>query len=77
MVPLAVIGVLTSVVACYYYIRIVKVMYFDESAPAFDGEMGVRLNGILLVSGVFVAFFIFAAPPLVSMAQLGAKALLP
>jgi hypothetical protein len=29
------------------------------------------------VSSVFVAFFIVAAPPLVSMAQIGAKALLP
>ncbi len=33
---LAVIGVLTSVVGAYYYVRIVKVMYFDEPAPAFD-----------------------------------------
>ena len=28
--PLAVIGVLASAVAAYYYLRIVKVMYFDE-----------------------------------------------
>ena len=31
LVPLAVIGVLASVVGAYYYIRIVKVMYFDEA----------------------------------------------
>ncbi len=34
--PLAVIGVLSSAVAAYYYLRIVKIMYFDEAAPAFD-----------------------------------------
>ena len=31
LVPLAVFGVLASVVGCYYYLRIVKVMYFDEA----------------------------------------------
>ena len=33
---LAVIGVLTSVVGAYYYLRIVKVMYFDEPATRFE-----------------------------------------
>ena len=33
---LAVLGVLTSVVAAYYYLRIIKVMFFDEPADAFD-----------------------------------------
>ena len=33
---LAVIGVVTSVVGAYYYLRIVKVMYFDEPAAAFE-----------------------------------------
>ncbi len=33
---LAVLGVLTSVIGAYYYLMIVKVMYFDDPAPAFD-----------------------------------------
>ena len=33
---LAVIGVLTSVVGAYYYLRVIKVMYFDDAQPAFD-----------------------------------------
>ena len=33
---LAVIGVLASAVGAYYYLRIVKLMYFDEPATAFD-----------------------------------------
>ena len=33
---LAVIGVLISAVGAYYYLRIVKIMYFDEPAKAFD-----------------------------------------
>ena len=36
LIWLAVIGVVASVVGAYYYLRIVKVMYFDEPADAFD-----------------------------------------
>ena len=42
---LAVIGVLTSVVGAYYYLRIVKVMYFDEPAGAFDRPIAARNEG--------------------------------
>ena len=43
---LAIIGVLTSVVSAYYYIRIVKVMYFDAPAERFD-----RAAGVVVVRG--------------------------
>ena len=42
---LAVIGVLTSVVGAYYYLRIVKVMYFDEPRGALDRPIGRRAQG--------------------------------
>ena len=35
---LAVIGVLTSVIGAYYYLRVIKVMYFDDAEPAFDAR---------------------------------------
>ncbi|RFB80484.1 NADH-quinone oxidoreductase subunit NuoN [Methylovirgula sp. 4M-Z18] len=34
--PMAVIGMLASVVAAYYYLRVIKIMWFDDAAPAFD-----------------------------------------
>jgi len=76
---LAVIGVLASVIGAYYYLRIVKIMYFDEPAPAFQGGMGARLGAILAASALFNTFFVvFAAPiGLIGAAALGAKALLP
>ena len=40
--PLAVIGVLASVVGAFYYLRIVKLIYFDEPAPAFDKDIRGR-----------------------------------
>ncbi|MGB1876586.1 MAG: NADH-quinone oxidoreductase subunit NuoN, partial [Rhodospirillaceae bacterium] len=36
LIPLAVIGVLSSVIGAYYYLRLIKIMYFDESAESFD-----------------------------------------
>src|SRR3546814_456351 len=42
---LAIIGVVTSVVAAYYYLRIVKVMYFDEAAESFDRPIDRGVTG--------------------------------
>ena len=45
--PLAAIGIAGSVIAAYYYLRIVKVMYFDDPAPAFR-QMSNRIEGGLI-----------------------------
>ncbi len=61
---LAVIGVLASVVGAYYYLRIIKIMWFDEPAEDFLPMTG-ELKVVLGISGVFVAFFyLFAGPVL-------------
>jgi NADH-quinone oxidoreductase subunit N len=57
---LAVIGVLASVVGAYYYLRIVKIMYFDEPAEGFE-SMPMELRVVLGVSGAFVLLFVFIA----------------
>jgi len=65
---LALIGVLTSVVGAYYYLRIVKVMYFDAALPAFDARpMGLSL--VLNVTGLFTLLFILFPAPLIAAAQ--------
>ena len=75
--PLAVIGVVASVVGAYYYLRIVKIIYFDEPAPAFERDMGPSLNSIIAVAGVFTVFFLVGAAPLVSAAAAAAASLFP
>ncbi|ACK51847.1 proton-translocating NADH-quinone oxidoreductase, chain N [Methylocella silvestris BL2] len=60
--PLAVIGVLSSAVAAYYYLRVVKIMYFDEPAPAFDPPTPA-LRVVLAITSLFV-LFLFAYPAL-------------
>ena len=71
---LAVLGVLASVVGCYYYLMIVKIMYFDEPAPAFDPmERGLRIT--LGLTGLFVILFFAYPGPLVEAAATAAKSL--
>jgi NADH-quinone oxidoreductase subunit N len=71
---LAVLGVLASVVGAYYYLSIVKVMYFDEPAGSFE-PMPRGLKVVLGVSGVFVLLFIAYPSPLVTAAATAAKSL--
>src|SRR6187402_3258387 len=53
---LAVVGVLASVVGAFYYLTIIKVMYFDEPAGQLD-PMRTELRVVLAVAGVFTIFF--------------------
>jgi NADH-quinone oxidoreductase subunit N len=74
LVTLAVIGVVTSVVGAYYYLRIVKIIYFDEPAAAFDpAPAEVRLVAVL--SGIFMLVFVVIAQPLVGLAGAAAASL--
>jgi NADH-quinone oxidoreductase subunit N len=73
----AILGVLASAIGLVYYLRLVKLMYFDEPAPAFDSEIGIGSRAILAVSGAFALLFIFAASPIITAADTAAKALLP
>jgi len=71
---LAIIGVLTSVVGSYYYLRIVKVMYFDAPGPALDRRPSM-LGFVAAVTGVFTLFFFLFPGPLVAAAGTAASAL--
>jgi NADH-quinone oxidoreductase subunit N len=71
---LAVIGVLASVVAAYYYLRVVKIMFFDEAKPAFlPVERGAGF--VMTIAGLFVLLFVLLPAPLVEAALTAARAL--
>jgi len=60
MIWLAAVAVFFSVIGAFYYIRMVKVMYFDAAedheplAPQFDLRLGLTANGLaVLLLGVF------------------------
>ena len=71
---LAVIGVLLSVVGAYYYLRIVKLMYFDAPAERFE-PMQAPLAAVLGVSGAFILLYFVYPAPLVAFAGVAAKSL--
>jgi NADH-quinone oxidoreductase subunit N len=73
-IALSIIGVVTSVIGAYYYLAIVKVMYFDEPKTAVD-PVRIEVGGVLAVAGLFnMLFFVYPAP-LVSAATVAAKSL--
>ncbi|WP_296204077.1 NADH-quinone oxidoreductase subunit NuoN [uncultured Hyphomicrobium sp.] len=71
---LAIIGVLASVVGAFYYLRIVKVMFFDEAKPRFTPAAPyVRL--VMIAAGLFVVLYAVYPQPLVAAAETAAKSL--
>jgi NADH-quinone oxidoreductase subunit N len=58
----AIIGVMSSVVAAFYYIRIIKVMFFGTSNVYISYMKMDRLNSIILSTCVFFLIFFFAYP---------------
>jgi NADH-quinone oxidoreductase subunit N len=71
---LAVIGVLASVVGAYYYLAIVKIMYFDDAAEGFN-TMPVELKVVLAVCGLFNILFFLYPGPLIGAASAAAHSL--
>jgi NADH-quinone oxidoreductase subunit N len=74
---LAVIGVVTSVVSAFYYLRIVKVMYFDEPVPGFDTPISTELKGVVFVTAVVTLFFFVLPGQIFAAAETAAAALFP
>ena len=74
MYTLAIIGVLTSVVALFYYLRVVKVMFFDPSEAPFDARSG-SLSFVAMATGAFTLVFAVFLAPFVGAATQAAKAL--
>jgi NADH-quinone oxidoreductase subunit N len=71
---LAVIGVLSSVVGAFYYLRIVKVMFFDDAKPGFS-PMAPYVRLVMIAAGLFVLLYAVFPAPLVEAATAAAKSL--
>ena len=73
---LAIIGVIASVVGAYYYLRVVKIIYFDEPAEAFDTVDG-EVKLVAYTAGAFTVLFVlpWIAAPLIDLAAQAAKSL--
>ena len=57
---LAIVGLLSTVVAAFYYLRIIKIMYFDEEKDSYDKDHSLWLKLSLTVSTVLILmYFVF------------------
>ena len=72
---LAIVGVLTSVVGAFYYLRIIKVMYFDDPEDAFDRLPAREIGLIMMVMGAFTLFFFIYPSPIIDGAGQAASVL--
>ena len=57
---LAIVGLLSTVVAAFYYLRIIKIMYFDEEKDSYDNDHSLWLKFSLTISTILIlTYFIF------------------
>ena len=62
MYVLAIIGLLTTVVSAFYYLRIIKIIYFDDSAISFDPvKNNVAKLSVLISCTILITFFLYPA----------------
>lgn len=73
---LAIIGVITSVISAFYYLRIVKMMYFDEPTTNMDPISSKSMRFVMVVSGVFVLAFCLKPDLIAHFARQAASALM-
>ena len=57
MYSLAIIGLVTTVVSSFYYLRIIKVIYFDRPKKAFDKDYDWGLKSSLILSSVLILIY--------------------
>jgi NADH-quinone oxidoreductase subunit N len=73
-ITLAVVAVLTSAVSAYYYLRVIKVMWFDTGIGALDSRPA-SLSVVLAGTGLFTVFFFAFPAPFLAAAQAAVAAL--
>jgi len=74
--PLAVVGIAASTIGAYYYLKIVKTMYFDDPAPAFEGKTDIVEGGLIVLTAAFVSPLGYLLIPMLGgWTTLAAKAL--
>lgn len=71
----AIIGILSSVIGAFYYLRLIKIMYFDDAEEPFDPMAG-ELSAVLIASVIFtIPAYLVLAHPLRTVTEQAANAL--
>ncbi len=78
MPGLAILGIVMSAVACFYYLRVVKVMYFDEPGLPLDADVASGTQQAIFALAACVVLFLCVIPgPFLSIAGAAAHTLFP
>ena len=57
---LAVVGLLSTVIAAFYYLRLIKIIYFDKPKETFEKDHNIGLKVTLAIStGILLLYFIY------------------
>ena len=64
---LAITGLLSSVVAAFYYLKIIKKMYFDAEKEKYDSEHSLGLKLSLTISTIFLLLYFLYPGPLIEI----------
>ncbi len=70
--PLAIVGVLASVVGAYYYLRIIKVMFFDDSKDKFE-PVRFKAGAVMAAAALIMIFGVIWLGPFTDFAMAAAK----
>ena len=77
LLPLAVVGIAASVIGAYYYLRVIKTMFFDDPAPAYAPMESKVEGGLIALTALFISpFGYLLIPALLSATSTAARALL-
>jgi len=70
LIPLAVIGVVTSVVGAFYYLRIIKLMYFQDAEQPLDTQLAFQNKAVLAICMALIVLFVFLIGPVREQADM-------
>ncbi len=69
MYALAIIGLLSTVIAAFYYLRIIKVIYFDPEKERYEKNHNIGLKISLAFSTIFILFYFIYPSPLIEIIE--------
>ena len=74
LIPLAIIGVLTSVIGAFYYLRIIRLMYFQDAEQPLDKDLAFQNRAVLIACLALIVLFVFLIGPVREQAALAVDA---
>ena len=66
---LAITGLLSTVIAAFYYLRLIKIIYFDSAKEKYESNHNIGLKISLAFSSIFILFYFIYPNPLIEIIE--------